>query len=145
MSVFEFLKDIGSKKVFIIFKINNKEFEVSSILEKHIGNKEQLIYAGKYLGKTKRYFLPSASLLQDIAKEKVNKIHVGKKTAWLFVCGRDIFERNIEKLEGKFERNEYFLVMFEGNCLGYGKVRSHKEEPILKNMFDIGDFLRRER
>jgi ribosome biogenesis protein Nip4 len=38
-----------------------------------------------------------------------------------------------------------FLVMLKEDCLGYGRVEKKEEKIILKNIFDIGDFLRRER
>ncbi len=37
------------------------------------------------------------------------------------------------------------LMMLEGRCLGYGRVESFKRKRVLKSLFDIGDFLRRER
>jgi ribosome biogenesis protein Nip4 len=35
--------------------------------------------------------------------------------------------------------------MMDGDCLGYGRVEKQGEKTILRNLFDIGDFLRRER
>ncbi len=37
------------------------------------------------------------------------------------------------------------LMMLEGRCLSYGRVESFKGRRILKSLFDIGDFRRRER
>jgi hypothetical protein len=35
--------------------------------------------------------------------------------------------------------------MFGGSCLGYGVVEPYEGRLILRNVLDIGDFLRRER
>jgi ribosome biogenesis protein Nip4 len=70
---------------------------------------------------------------------------VNRETGWLFVCGRDVFEESTLKKEGEFEEGVLSLVMLEGSCLGYGRVESFQGKRILKNVFDIGDFLRRER
>jgi ribosome biogenesis protein Nip4 len=144
----EFLQGVHAKfdvKEIDFLKINAKRFYVNDELKKFIFNKDKLVYAGKYLGKMKKDFLPSAGVLDEISRQKANKIFVDKKTAWLFVCRRDIFEKNIEKIEGKFEENELFLVIYGDYCLGYGKVDFFEGDKILKNLFDIGDFLRRER
>lgn len=144
-----FLKDIGSSKKFEVkdvMKVNIKRFFVSDKLKKYVFNREKIIYGGEYLGDEKQNgFIPSFNLLDKIALEKVNKIYLDKKAAWLFVCGRDIFEKNILKVEGEFSEEELFLVMFEDYCLGYGEVDLFQGKKILKNKVDRGDFLRREK
>lgn len=143
-----FLQDFGIKMDFDekeIIRVNTKRFLVKEELQKFILDKDKLTYIGKYLGKTKKDFIPSFILLDEIAEKKVNKIYLDRKAAWLFVCGRDIFEKNIMKMEGKFEEGNFFLVMMEDYCLGYGKADLFEGKKILKNLFDRGDFLRRER
>ncbi len=55
-------------------------------------------YAGAYLGAVKgASFFPSFLLLTMIAETKANKLVVDRKTAWLFICGRDIFKKGILK------------------------------------------------
>jgi len=148
MNLKEFLEEIESNTKFRDFdtlKINLKRFEVNNKLKKLILSKEKIVYAGKYLGQEKKEFRPSSILLNQLSKEKINKIHLKKDAAWLFVCGRDIFENKINKIEGKAEEDNLFLVLYENNCLGYGKIDMFEGRNILKNIFDIGDFLRRER
>ncbi|PVX24180.1 MAG: hypothetical protein CW716_10620 [Candidatus Bathyarchaeum sp.] len=109
-------------------------------------------YAGTYLGAVKgASFFPSFLLLAMIAETKANKIVVEKKTAWLFICGRDIFKKGILK-DGNLKKGEFTLVLNEHNeCLGFGKMVLNLRAEIdlsktaVKNILDIGDFLRREK
>jgi len=109
-------------------------------------------YAGTYLGKAKKgKFFPSFNLLTILAKGDANKIVVDKKAAWLFICGRDIFRKGITAVRGSRRKGDYTLVLNEfGECLGFGKIISSleaeakKTEVAIKNISDVGDFLRRE-
>lgn len=109
-------------------------------------------YAGAYLGAVKgASFFPSFLLLAMIAESKANKLVVDKKTAWLFICGRDIFKKGIVK-ERNLKKGDYTLVINEHNeCLGFGKMMLNLRAEIdlnktaVKNILDIGDFLRREK
>jgi ribosome biogenesis protein Nip4 len=109
-------------------------------------------YAGLYLGKIKNaLFFPSFNLLAMLAKGKANKIVVDRKAAWLFICGRDVFSRGILAMHGSRRKGDYALVMNEfGECLGFGKILCNADgtvqdaEVVVKNISDVGDFLRRE-
>jgi ribosome biogenesis protein Nip4 len=109
-------------------------------------------YAGTYLGAVKgTSFFPSFLLLAMIAKTKANKLIVDEKTAWLFICGRDIFKKGILKANS-LKKGDFTLVLNEHNeCLGFGKMITNLRAEIdlnkaaVKNILDIGDFLRRER
>jgi ribosome biogenesis protein Nip4 len=109
-------------------------------------------YAGTYLGKVKNgKFFPSFNLLTMLAKGEANKIVVEKKAAWLFICGRDIFRKAILAVRGSRRKGDHTLVLNEfGDCLGFGKIlcsldeAAKKTEVAVKNISDIGDFLRRE-
>ena len=109
-------------------------------------------YAGTYLGKVKKgTFFPSFNLLAMLAKGKANKIVVDRKAAWLFICGRDVFRRSILTMHGLRRKGDYALVMNEfGECLGFGKILCSLDadvkgvEVVVKNISDVGDFLRRE-
>ena len=111
---------------------------------------KDFFYGGTYLGKMKNEkFFPSFSLLMMIAERKANKIIVDKKTEWLFICGRDIFKQGIIKVMESKKRGDYTLILNQhGECLGFGKILRHldkeKEGVAVKNISDIGDFLRRE-
>jgi len=107
--------------------------------------------AGTYLGKTRGgKFFPSFNLLRMIAGKKANKVIVDKKTEWLFICGRDIFKKGITGVMGSKRKDDYTLILNQhGECLGFGKILCNldkaKDGVVIKNILDIGDFLRREK
>jgi ribosome biogenesis protein Nip4 len=113
--------------------------------------RKDFYYAGAYLGKVKNgKFFPSFNLLTMLAEGEANKIVVGKKAAWLFICGRDIFRKGILVARGSRKKGDHTLVLNEfGECLGFGRIvcsldGAAKSEVAVKNISDIGDFLRRE-
>ncbi|MEM2117887.1 MAG: hypothetical protein QW386_02575 [Candidatus Bathyarchaeia archaeon] len=132
----------------LIVKKENCYFLVDENLKKAVA--KDFFYAGAYLGKIKGdKFFPSFILLKMIAKEKANKIIVDKKTEWLFICGRDVFKRGIIQVSGAKRRDAYALILNQrGECLGFGKILCNLDEKkckvAVKNVLDIGDFLRRE-
>jgi ribosome biogenesis protein Nip4 len=110
--------------------------------------------AGAYLGKTRRgIFFPSFILLSMLAASRnANKVMVDQKTEWLFIVGRDIFRQGVLKVFGKGKRGAYTLVVNQhGECLGFGRIlqdlgdSKEKSAVVVKNVSDIGDFLRREK
>ncbi len=113
--------------------------------------RKDFYYAGAYLGKAKNgKFFPSFNLLAMLAKGKANKIVVEKKAAWLFICGRDIFRKGIMAVQCSQKKGDHVLVLNEfGECLGFGRIVrgldvGAKTEVAVKNISDVGDFLRRE-
>lgn len=112
---------------------------------------ESFLYAGTYLGETKSgMFMPSFMFLAMIAETALNKTYVDSKTAWLFICGRDVFKQGITKTTGSTKRDNCTLVMNKfGECLGFGRVVADPSQQndvvAVRNIIDIGDFLRRER
>jgi ribosome biogenesis protein Nip4 len=107
--------------------------------------------AGRYLGKVKDgKFFPSFNLLAILAEAEANKVVVYEKAAWLFICGRDIFGGGIVSVQGSRQRGAFTLVLNEfGECLGFGRLDrdlgSKDARVVVKNISDVGDFLRRER
>jgi ribosome biogenesis protein Nip4 len=113
--------------------------------------RKDFYYAGAYLGKVKNgKFFPSFNLLTMLAKGEANKVVVEKKAAWLFICGRDVFRKGIVAVQGSRKKGDHTLVMNEfGECLGFGRIvysldGATKSDVAVKNISDIGDFLRRE-
>jgi ribosome biogenesis protein Nip4 len=135
----------------LMVKKKNRYYLLSERLMKQ--TQQDFFYAGVYLGKLRgRIFFPSFLLLTMMAEGKGNKIVVDKKTAWLFICGRDIFKQGILELKGTKRKGHYTLVLNEHNeCLGFGKIarniliETDANEVVVKNILDIGDFLRREK
>jgi ribosome biogenesis protein Nip4 len=135
----------------LIVKKQNRYYLANEKLREFI--KEDFFYAGAYLGKAKNgIFFPSFILLAMLAEGKSNKIFVDQKTAWLFVCGRDIFKRGILNMSGSMRKGDCALVLNQHNeCLGFGKILLNihegldKNKVVVKNISDVGDFLRREK
>jgi ribosome biogenesis protein Nip4 len=133
-----------------IVRNRNRYYLLSKKLKQQVP--KGFFYAGAYLGAVKgASFFPSFLLLAMIAESKANKLVVDKKTAWLFICGRDIFKQGILK-GNNLKKGDYTLILNEHNeCLGFGKIMHNlREEPdvnkvAVKNILDIGDFLRREK
>ena len=138
-----FLRDIGSKlPISDVVKINNKRF--TSAIEPPLELPDP-VYTGAYLGQNKRRFEPSSILLQRLAKDSnTHKIYVDRDTAWLFVVGKDIFDENIIEQNDGVRLGGYCLVMFGKYCIGYGRYETSIDRLVVKNLFNLGDFLRRE-
>jgi ribosome biogenesis protein Nip4 len=112
---------------------------------------EDFFYAGLYLGKVGKNggFFPSFNLLNMLVDVVANKIVVDRKAAWLFICGRDVFGTGVVKVMGSKRKGDAALVLNEfGECLGFGTImdslNGSKGKIAVKNVLDVGDFLRRE-
>ena len=133
----------------LIVKKQNRYFLLNEVLKKDVS--KDFFYAGIYLGKTAGGKLfPGFELLRLLAEKKANSIIVDKKTAWLFVCGRDIFKQGIVNTFGSSRKGEHVLVLNDhAECLGYGIIVADLDKIVrglaVWNILDIGDFLRREK
>jgi ribosome biogenesis protein Nip4 len=136
----------------LVMEKRNRYFLLNAGLKRLVSR--DFFYAGIYLGKAKnRIFFPSFTLLDMIAeKEMANKTIINRKAEWLFVCGRDLLKQGIISIAGSRGKGACTLVLNErGECLGFGKIISNPDQAkdehvaIVKNISDIGDFLRRER
>ena len=112
--------------------------------------KPNFYYAGLYLGKVEGgVFFPSFNLLNMMAPVAANKVFLEPKAAWLFICGRDVFKKGIAKSMGSQRKGDYTLVLNAcGECLGFGVLTASlaavSGRVVVRNMLDIGNFLRRE-
>lgn len=105
--------------------------------------KKKAAYIGTYLGKKDK---PSLYLLDLLAKNSKKKVWVNEKGEWLFICKRDLFANSIKDISCKL--NDFVLVMNQHDeCIGYGQMIANmsSKKTVVKRVFDIGDFLRRER
>jgi len=133
----------------LVAETRNRYFLLSEDLKKVLS--EDFFYAGIYLGKVKgNIFFPSFNLLRMITEGEANKVTVDEKTEWLFICGRDIFKQGIMKVSGSKKKGDLTLILnMHDESLGLGKILHALEEErkgaTIKNILDIGDFLRRER
>jgi hypothetical protein len=65
-----FLEQIGSKMDPEALKIDSKRFTLSQELGRRRFSRENLVYAGTYLGRNRRLFEPGSPLLQMLAAEE---------------------------------------------------------------------------
>jgi ribosome biogenesis protein Nip4 len=152
-AVLRFAFQLGAKIAlnadFVVEKAG-RYFLLNTALQK-VASKD-FYYAGTYLGKVKNgKFFPSFMLLAMLARGEANKILVEKKAAWLFICGRDVFRKGMVAVRGSRKKGAHTLVLNEfGECLGFGKIigsldeAAKESEVVVRNVSDIGDFLRRE-
>lgn len=149
----DFAKLFGAKLSLdknLIVKKRNSIFLLSHNLKAVAEETYDWLFAGMYLGKVDGgKFFPSFLLLSIIADCAKNKLIVDDKTAWLFICGRDVFKEGILKAYGSRNKGAYTLVLNSyGECLGFGKIERNldkaKSGVVVKNILDVGDFLRRE-
>ena len=133
----------------LIVKSQDRYFLLNETL-KHLASKD-FFHAGIYLGKQRgAVFFPSFNLLAMIAKAGANEVIVDEKTEWLFICGRDVFKRGIIRATGSVKKGSCTLVLnSRSECLGFGEILCNLPEArkgvAVKNVLDIGDFLRREK
>jgi ribosome biogenesis protein Nip4 len=133
----------------LVAKKGNRYFLLNEKLKELVG--KDFFYAGVYLGKVKNgKFFPSFNLLSMMAEKRANKIFVDKRSEWLFICGRDLFKRGIRRVIGSKRKGDYALILNDyGECLGFGKILCNLDEIVegvaVKNISDLGDFLRREK
>ncbi|MEM4247157.1 MAG: hypothetical protein QXR48_00300 [Candidatus Woesearchaeota archaeon] len=140
-----FITQFTKQKLFddaLIRRIGNDFFILSPELSSFL-NKIKLppLYAGKYLGRFQdNAAKPSLDLLRMLARSNAKKAWLNEKGAWMFVCKRPALAESIVKNEAK--EGELVLVLTQRNeCIGYGLF----DGKGIKNYYDIGDFLRRER
>jgi hypothetical protein len=84
-----------------------------------VSGTDGLFGVGIFLGEEKKYFEPSPALIELIAgKVTEHKAIVDEKAAWLFLCGRDIFDKGVKE-KGTATNKGYLLVQNEeGENLG---------------------------
>lgn len=148
----EFIKQFTDKNILDldrVMQLRSDFFLVSDGLKETLAKTKHVpSFIGIALGKKKKIFVPSTYLLSKIADATENKIIVNKQGAWLFICGRHVYARSIVSFNKSQKVGDSVLVMNEyGECLGYGKVINllDSKKVAVQNLFDIGDFVRRER
>lgn len=136
----------------LVVEKNGRFYFVNEALKPLLVRKD-FFYAGVFLGKAKEgKFFPSFNLLSMLAQRGAHRIVVERKAAWLFICGRPILAQSVLQVFGSGKKNMHVLVLNEfGECLGFGRivgnlnVKGGMDEVAVRNVSDVGDFLRRER
>jgi ribosome biogenesis protein Nip4 len=145
----QFGVQVGLNEDLLVEK-NGRYFLVNAALKPLV--RRDFFYAGVFLGKAKgSKFFPSFNLLGMLAKKGANHVIIDDKAAWLFTCGRDVLNKSILRVHGPAKKNTSVLVFNEfAECLGFGRIvgklsETKKDNEIaVRNVSDIGDFLRRE-
>jgi len=137
----------GMKEIYVQ---DSKYYLISNPINSILIKTKKPFTVGTYLGKARgKQFFPSVNLLNMIRAEARNKIWVDDKAAWLFVCGRDLFSEGIKTSTSCVYKGIITLVLNKNDeVLGFGKAVkkiTDKDVVVIQNIFDIGDFLRRER
>jgi ribosome biogenesis protein Nip4 len=133
----------------LVVRKQNRYFLLNQVLKKSVST--DFFCAGVYLGRTVGgRFFPGFELLRLLAEKKASRVIVDKKTEWLFICGRDIFKQGIVNFVGTGSKGEHVLVLNNhGECLGFGRIvcdlGKTERGLAVKNILDVGDFLRREK
>ena len=148
----DFIKQFTEKNILdlnCVMQLRSDFFLVSEGLKETLSSTKHVpSFIGIALGKKKKNFVPSTYLLSKIADATESKVIVNKQGAWLFICGRHLYGRSVVSFNKSQKINDSVLVMNEFNeCLGYGKVINplDSKKVVVQNLFDIGDFVRRER
>lgn len=124
-----------------ITKLENRFYLVNHAQMRFKAKKPLAI--GLFLGfSRKKTFIPSNSLLSMVSNTG-RKVVVNAQGEWLFVCGRDVFKDSVLKF-GVGSPGDFVLVVNERNvCLGYGELVLDNRLAV-RNVYDIGDYFRRE-
>jgi len=148
----DFIKQFTEKNILdlnCVMQLRSDFFLVSEGLKEILSSTKHVpSFIGIALGKKKKNFVPSTYLLSKIAGATESKVIVNKQGAWLFICGRHLYGRSVVSFNKAQKINDSVLIMNEFNeCLGYGKVINplDSKKVVVQNLFDIGDFVRRER
>lgn len=145
----KFISQFTDKKIDSVKKIGRSYYLVNEeILEALKLTDMTPDSAGLYLGEEKgEHFKPSLALLDMIAEISSRKVFVDEKSAWLFLCGRDIMAGAITKIN--VSTGLVLVQNGKDENLGFGKiVGNHNDRNqnaiVIKNILDKGDYLRRE-
>ncbi|MFA6088306.1 MAG: hypothetical protein WC755_00450 [Candidatus Woesearchaeota archaeon] len=160
MDIFnDFVSLFTDKKFENVIRIRNNFFQITeeqnkilaTLKAKRIKNPE---FIGEFLGTVivyKKRFEPSITLIKKLSKMTDRKVTVNEKGEFLFLCGRNLLRQSVIGYTDTVKKNGMVIVCdHEGLCLGYGRLlvyfdnRLSAEDVVVKNLLDLGDFLRRE-
>ena len=141
-----YAKRIGNPALPETMKVGRRYYVVPKhVLEIHEKTKQDAFGIGLYLGEEKNNnFFPSVGFL-DIAENPEQSLTISKDAEWLFLCGRDVFPKNIMAKDATSKRGLFFVQNELHEIIGIGEMLEDRRSGIiLKNRLDRGNFLRRE-
>ena len=102
--------------------------------------------AGIHIGTFHRTFTPSLALINIIGKTTTKKIIVEDKQGWLFICGRDLFTKDLPITETLRHEQQLIIQNEHGDILGLAqKKRDKTGKSIFAPVIDLGDYIRRDK
>lgn len=128
-----------------VMKINKKYYLVNPSIRLLLENldMEEVRSSGLFLGEEKSKKFNSSINLLNMLKDKTDRfVKLNDKSSWLFICGRDVFDENI--IEKGNIKSSVLVLNEKEEVIGLGKF-DKKDKKLLKNFYDIGHFLRREK
>lgn len=136
----DFLKQFGDVNIENVHRVGKQFYQQSPALAKLVNAMDEYpVSAGLFLGEIiKNQFVPSPNLLNLINIQTDKKIILNEKSAWLFVCGRDVFIEGITVRS--FDRGVVLVLNEQQEVLGVAL----KDGKTYNNLYDIGLLLRRE-
>jgi len=144
-----FLERLGAKGPTPIIDGRRLFYDPRGLRDDLIKRKIEVYSAGIFLGEVQRDFRPSPGLLPLL--EGGRRVRVGKKSEWLFLCGRDVLAAGLT--EGEPKRGQFIIVENDrGEVLGIGEWLvddiddgpAAQHRPVIRNILDLGAYLRRE-
>ena len=134
----KFVSQFTDKQIPNIEKIGKKYFLVNAEQKKMSEDVEKKPFSmGVFLGEQRHNFEASPAFVDMIAKLSDKKVFINKESEWLFLCGRDVFDKSIVK---RNVESGIVLVQNENDeNLGFGKLSSNG----VKNILDKGVYLRK--
>jgi len=140
MKIEEYLKQFGIKEQIDTISLNRALYRKAdkTLLQKKPAYSGELI--ARQRGDT---YIPSINFLQHIGKQARHKVHVDNKGEWMVICGRDLFKKSVTKHTNPQPDDKVVIINQHDECIGYGDYQEGRI--AVKNLFDIGNLLRRER
>ncbi len=119
-----------------ILKLNQNYF----LIDKNQTIKNNQTYTNNIIYIQLRKLLPSKFLLNLIDKTTQNKIEIkNEKQALNFTYGKDLHTDSIKEIT--LQNNQYYIVKYNKNILGYAKFDKTKKHQII-NKLNIGEYLK---
>jgi len=98
---------------------------------------------GTQIGEIKKDFMPTPWFIDFLSNNSERKAFINNKSEWMFLCGKDIFQKGIEKIEIPKRRGLIFVQNKFNENLGLAKFMQDANVP-LENILDKGAYVRKE-
>ena len=153
--------DFLERNKLLVYELNNESGEkvkevyaLSNDLAKFLElYKLNIVHAGLKVGEvgSRRFRFSLEGSFYLINKDK-KKVYVNEKGEMLFLYGRDIFAKSVERVTDDVKENDIvFVCNKRGDILGIGKARFdakrmkevEEDRVVVENLVDRGEYLRK--